>query len=163
MRMHTLAKLAGIFLICFAMASTASAQYGGGTTGMPNYTYGSGKAIGIGIGIGIGAAAGAAVGIALLVRHYHHKAARETHLIGCTQPAESGISLKSEADGQTYMLRANGQKVKAGERVELEGVLKGNPSRAGTFRISSVVTDFGACNAASAQDANSSQIAVAAK
>ena len=148
MRLQIVAKVAGTLTICLAMAVTASAQYGGGTgsgatgSGMPNYNYGSGKAIGIGVGV----AAGAAVGIALLV-HHHHKAKSQASLIGCTQPASSGISLKSEEDGQTYLLLSNRQKVQPGERVELKGVLKNDRSGISAFRVSDVITDFGACSA----------------
>jgi hypothetical protein len=177
MRLHTLAKLAGALSICLVMAATASAQYGGGTTGgttggatgtgttgsgTPNYNYGSGKAI----GIGIGAAAGAAAAVALLV-HHHHKAKSKAQalLIGCTQPAATGISLKSDQDGQTYLLVSKKRALQAGERVELAGALKSDASGVSAFRVKDVVTDFGACSAtvASAPELQPKQLAIAAE
>ena len=80
----SLGKISGVALFCFAVGTTASAQYGAGTAGMPgatgtgnmavagtpNYSYGNGKAI----GIGVGTAAGATVGIGLYLHHRHVKA-----------------------------------------------------------------------------------------
>jgi hypothetical protein len=114
-----------------------------GATGAdtPKYNYGSGKAI----GIGVGAAAGAAVGLALLI-HHRHKASSEASLIGCAQPASNGVSLKSDADGETYMLISSGQQIPPGERIEVKGVEKDDQSGARAFRVRNIVSDFGACS-----------------
>lgn len=122
-----------------------------GGTGMGTKpSYGSSKAV----GIGVGAAAGAAVGIALLV-HHHHKASSEARLIGCAQPVSNGMSLKSDEDGETYMLVSNGKHVQSGERVELKGVVKDDRSGARAFRVRDVVSDFGACNTTTVASTNS--------
>jgi hypothetical protein len=135
---------------------------GGGTGNTPNRSYGSGKAI----GIGVGAAAGAAVGIALLVRH-HHKASSEALLIGCAQPASNGINLKSDGDGETYLLVSNGKQIQPGERVELKGVVKDDQSGARAFRVRNVLTDFGACSSshtvASTENHEKNELAAVAK
>lgn len=160
MRLHPLTKLAGSLAICLAMAATASAQYGGGPgggmggtggtggtgsgstgSGTPHYSYGN---TGRDVGIGVGAAA-AAAGIALWV-HHHHKVKSEALLIGCAQPASNGVSLKSEEDGESYTLISGNNEIKPGERLELKGVLKDDPSGSHAFRVRNVVTDFGACS-----------------
>jgi hypothetical protein len=173
-RLQTFAKLAACLAICLAMAATASAQYpgtgtmggtggtGSGTTssGTPHYNYGNGKAI----GIGVGAAAGAAVGIALWL-HHRHKAQSEAVLIGCTEPASKGVSLKSEGDGETYAL-SGGKQLQPGERVELKGVVKDDSSGGNAFRVRDVVSDFGACSPAVASkthDAGPRELAAATK
>ena len=176
MRLHTWSKLVGVFAVCLAMGATASAQYGGGggmgggtgtmgggTGNTSNRSYGgSGKAI----GIGVGAAAGAAVGIALLI-HHHHKASSEASLIGCAQPASNGISLKSDEDGETYLLVSKGKHIEPGERVELKGVVKDDQSGARAFRVRNVVTDFGACSSshtvASTENSEKNDLAAVAK
>jgi len=110
--------------------------------------------------------AAAAVGIALLVRHHHNKASSEALLIGCTQSHPNGISLKSELDGQSYVLVSTGKQVEPGERVELKGVLKNDRSGGYAFRVRDVVTDFGACSQsqiASTQSPNGKELASAAK
>ncbi|MDE3109926.1 MAG: hypothetical protein KGL02_08290 [Acidobacteriota bacterium] len=164
MCLRTLVKLVGSLAICLAIAATASAQYGGGggmpgtgtggtgsgTGGTPNYNYGNAKAIGIGVGV----AAGAAAGIALWV-HHRHKAKPEALLIGCTEPAPQGVSLKSEGDGETYMLfMSGGKQLEPGERVELKGAVKNDPAGANAFRVRKVVSDFGACSSAVASKTN---------
>jgi hypothetical protein len=157
-RLQTFVKLAASLAICLGLAATASAQYpgtggmggtggtggtGSTSSGTPHYNYGNGKAI----GIGVGAAAGAAVGIALWI-HHRHKAQSEALLIGCTQPASKGVSLKSEEDGETYALISGGKELQPGERVELKGVMRDDPSGANAFRVRNVVSDFGACRSA---------------
>jgi len=153
MRLQTLCKVAGIFLVCLVMAATASAQYGGGGTmgggtggtagtgtgNMPRYSSGSGVAIGAGV------AAGAAVGIALLVHHRHKPAPSEALLIGCTRLASDGISLENENDGETYRI-ASGGHLQAGKRVELMGVVTNDRSGAPAFRVHNVVNDYGECS-----------------
>ena len=157
-------RASGIVLVCLAAGTTASAQYGGGTTnaggmgvagssgtpGKPNYSYGSGKAI----GIGVGAAAGAAVAVALLVHHRRVKA-RETQsqasVIGCTESVMNGISLENENDGLTYtILSGGGITLQSGERVELRGVALDEKSGVHAFSVHKLVDNYGACGPATA-------------
>jgi hypothetical protein len=133
----------------------------GGTSTASNYSSGSGKAVGIGVGV----AAGAAAGIAFLV-HHHHKESSQALLIGCTQSKPSGISLKSEEDGETYMLVSTGKHVEPGERVEVKGVVKNDRSGGSAFRVREVITDLGACSqnqVASTQHSEGKQLASLAK
>jgi hypothetical protein len=156
------AKILGALLLCFAVCGTASAQYGGGSTGgtggagnmgsgatgtTPAYSYGNGKAIGIGVGV----AAGAAVGVALLIHHHRAAARSEASVIGCTQSMFSGITLKNEKDDQTYTILPGDTPLQAGERVELKGVASEDGS-AGThvFHVRSVVNNYGTCGPTSA-------------
>jgi hypothetical protein len=158
---RSLTRVSGIVLVCLA-GTTASAQYGGGTTGAggmgvpggttgkPNYSYGSGKAI----GIGVGAAAGAAVGVALLVHHRHVKA-RETQsqasVTGCTESMMNGIILKNESDGLTYtILSGGGIPIQSGERVELQGVALNEKSGVHAFSVHKLVDNYGSCGSATA-------------
>jgi hypothetical protein len=114
----------------------------------------------------VGVAAGAAVGIALLV-HHRHRASSEALLIGCAQPASNGINLKSDGDGETYLLVSKGKQIQPGERVELKGVVKDDQSGARAFRVRNVVTDFGACSSshtvASTENQEKSELAAVAK
>ena len=154
MRIQNLSKVGAAVTICLAMGATASAQYGGGMGGGgtgggsmggtgtgSNYSSGSGAAVGIAVGVG----AAAAVGIAALI-HHHHKASSEALLIGCTQSQPNGISLKSEEDGENYVLVSTGKQVEPGERVELKGLVKNDRSGGYAFRVRDVVTDFGTCS-----------------
>src|SRR6266404_3550180 len=140
-----LVRFTGIATLSLAVCGAASAQYGGG--GTPG-TGGTGAS-----GGGYTPAAGAAVGIALLVRHHHHSAEKtqETYVTGCTQSVQDGMNLTDEKDNQTYSIMSNSKSLKAGERITLKGVLvttasPGNP----TFRMRSVIKDYGICGAASA-------------
>jgi len=163
-------RFAGISTICLAMCTAASAQYGGGggtggsggtggTGGSTGYVapsggYGSGKAI----GIGVGAAAGAAVAIVLLVRHHRHAESNSTqaYVTGCTQSSQSGISLTSEKDNQTYSILSNYNSLKAGERVTLKGsVVSSDGSANPSFQVLSMVKDFGTCGETSASNSSS--------
>ena len=166
-----IARAAGISTICLAMCAAASAQYGGGGgtggsgggtggsgggTGYvaPSGGYGSGKAI----GIGVGAAAGAAVAIVLLVRHHRHAENNNTqaYVTGCTQSNQSGISLTSEKDNQTYSILSNDNSLKAGERVTLKGsVVPSDGSANPSFQVLSRVKDFGTCGETSASNLSS--------
>lgn len=157
-------RVSGIVLFCLAAGTTASAQYGGGTTGAggmgvagstgtpgkTNYSYGSGKAI----GIGVGAAAGAAVGIALLVHHRHVKAREaqaQASVIGCTQSMMTGITLKNENDGLTYtILSGGGINLQSGERVELQGVALNEKSGVHAFSVHKLVDNYGGCGSIAA-------------
>jgi hypothetical protein len=163
-------RFAGISTICLAMCAGASAQYGGGggtggsggtggTGGNTGYVapsggYGSGKAI----GIGVGAAAGAAVAVVLLVRHHRHAESNNTqaYVTGCTQSNQSGISLTSEKDNQTYSILSNDNSLKAGERVTLKGsVVPSEGSANPSFQVSSTVKNFGTCGQTSASNSTS--------
>jgi hypothetical protein len=153
----TFSRITAILLFCLAAATSASAQYGGGTggtggtgsTGSSGYGSGNGKAI----GIGVGAAAGAAVGIALLVHHHHAKAKSEASLVGCTQSMMNGITLKNEKDDLTYTIISSGTALQPGQRVELTGVASDEKSGIHAFSVHKRVTNFGACGSATADKA----------
>jgi hypothetical protein len=162
---RSLGKISGVVLFCLAVGTTASAQYGGGTAGMPgatgtgmgttgtpHYSYGNGKAI----GIGVGAAAGAAVGIALYIHHRHVKAHEEAQavqtpkteasIIGCTQSTLTGVTLKNENDNLTYtILSSGGTKLQPGQRVELQGAVLNDKSGINAFSVHQLVDNYGAC------------------
>src|ERR1700722_1130286 len=164
---RSLGKISGVVLFCLAVGTTASAQYGGGTMGMPvapgttgtgnmagtpNYSYGNGKAI----GVGVGAAAGAAVGIALYMHHRHVKANEaaqavqspksEASIIGCTQSSLTGVTLKNENDNLTYPILSSGStKVQPGQRVELQGAVLNQNSGVNAFSVHQLVDNYGAC------------------
>ncbi len=152
-------RITGILLFCLAAATSASAQYGGGTggtggtgtgsTGSSGYGSGNGKAI----GIGVGAAAGAAVGIALLVHHHHVKANSQASLVGCTQSAINGLTLKNEKNDVTYTILSSGTALKSGQRVELKGVASEETSGIRAFTVHQIVNNFGACGSATADKA----------
>jgi hypothetical protein len=162
-------RFVGISTICLAVGAVASAQYGGGggtggsggtggTGGTGGYVapsggYGSGKAI----GIGVGAAAGAAVAVVLLVRHHRHAENNmQAYVTGCTQSNQSGISLTSEKDNQTYSILSNDNSLKAGERMTLKGTLaSGDGSANPSFRVLSMVRDYGTCGQPSASNSSS--------
>lgn len=154
-------RVAGISTICLAVCAAASAQYGGGggTTGSGGYVapsggYGSGKAI----GIGVGAAAGAVVATVLLVRHHRHHSESNTqaYVTGCTQSIQNGISLTSEKDNQTYSIVSDEKSLKAGERVTLKGsFVSGDGSANPSFRVLSLIKDYGTCGQASASNSPS--------
>ncbi len=152
-------RISGVLLFCLAAATSASAQYGGGTggtggtgtgsTGSSGYGSGNGKAI----GIGVGAAAGAAVGIALLVHHHHAKAKSEASLVGCTQSMMNGIALKNEKDDLTYTIISSGTAVQPGQRLELQGVASDEKAGIRAFSVHKLVNNFGACGSAAADKA----------
>ena len=172
---RSLGKISGVVLFCLAVGTTASAQYGGGTTGMPgatgtgnmaapgtNYSYGNGKAI----GIGVGAAAGAAVGIALYMHHRHVKtneaaqAAQtpksEASIIGCTQSSLTGVTLKNENDNLTYtILSSASTKLQPGQRVELQGAVLNQKSGINAFSVHQLVDNYGACGSSTVVAQNS--------
>jgi len=155
-------RITSILLFCLAAATSASAQYGGGTggtvgtggaggsTGSSGYGSGNGKAI----GIGVGAAAGAAVGIALLVHHQHVKAnSQQASLVGCTQSAINGLTLKNEKNDVTYTILSRGTALQPGQRVELKGVASEETSGIRAFTVHQIVNNFGACGSATADKA----------
>lgn len=154
-------RVAGISTICLAVCAAASAQYGGGggTTGSGGYVapsggYGSGKAV----GIGVGAAVGAVVATVLLVRHHRHHSESNTqaYVTGCTQSIQNGISLTSEKDNQTYSIVSDDKSLKAGERVTLKGsFVSGDGSANPSFRVLSLIKDYGTCGQASASNSPS--------
>ncbi len=129
---------------------SAFCQYGGGATtgstggassGTGVYTNKGGYSSSTGIAIGAGAAAG--LGLLYLAMH-------KTSLVGCLEPSTDGLKLMSEKDKNTYALIANGQDLKAGERVELKGKKIKAHSGARSFRVQKVAHDFGSCTAESA-------------
>lgn len=158
-------RVAGISTICLAVCAAASAQYGGGGSGSggtggntgyvaPSGGYSSGKAI----GIGVGAAAGAAVATVLLVRHHRHHSESKTqaYVTGCTQSILNGISLTSEKDNQIYSIVSNDKSLKAGERVTLKGSFVSDDGSANpSFRVLSLIKDYGTCGQASASNSPS--------
>lgn len=154
-------RVAGISTICLAVCAAASAQYGGGggTAGSGGYVapsggYGSGKAV----GIGVGAAVGAVVATVLLVRHHRHHSESNTqaYVTGCTQSIQNGISLTSEKDNQTYSIVSDDKSLKAGERVTLKGsFVSGDGSANPSFRVLSLIKDYGTCGQASASNSSS--------
>jgi len=176
---RSLGKISGVVLFCLAVGTTASAQYGGGTTGMPvapgttgtgnmgasgtpNYSYGNGKAI----GVGVGAAAGAAVGIALYMHHRHVKANEaaqaaqtpksEASIIGCTQSSLTGVTLKNENDNLTYTILSSGNtRVQPGQRVELQGAVLNEKSGVNAFSVHQLVDNYGACGSSTVVAQNS--------
>jgi hypothetical protein len=164
MSLRSLARVAGVLLLCLAVCAAASAQYGGGggtggtggmgtggSTGSSGYGSGSGKAIGIGVGV----AAAAAVGVALLIHHRHAANRSEASVVGCTQSVMNGISLKNEKDDQTYRILSPSTALQPGERVELKGVVANQGSATHIFRVESLVNNYGKCGAASAVVAKS--------
>jgi hypothetical protein len=156
-------RVSGVVLFCLAVATTASAQYNGGTggtgrtgtgaAGTPSYS--NGKAI----GVGVGAAAGAAVGIVLYIHHRHVKAQSaqltqstktEASVIGCTQSVLNGITLKNEHDDLIYtILSSGGTMVQPGQRVELRGAVLNGNSGLHTFSVHQLVDNYGACGSSS--------------
>jgi hypothetical protein len=163
---RSLGKISGVVVFVLAVGTTASAQYGGGTSGMPgttgngnmaapgtpSYSYGNGKAI----GIAVGAAAGAAVGIALYMHHRHVKANEaaqavqssksEASIMGCTQSSLTGVTLKNENDNLTYTILSSGStKVQPGQRVELQGAVLNEKSGVNAFSVHQLADKYGAC------------------
>ena len=124
-------------------SSAAFAQYGGGgttgtTTGTPGSTpsYGRGKAIGIGVG-----AAAVGAGAIYLITHRGNK------ISGCVETADDGLHLTDDKTKRTLALVPGSADVKPGERVELKGKIKKNPSGDQSFLVKRVAKDLGSCNA----------------
>ena len=101
----------------------------------------------------MGAAAGAAVGIALLVHHHHVKANSQASLVGCTQSAINGLTLKNEKNDVTYTILSSGTALQPGQRVELKGVASEETSGIRAFTVHQLVNNFGACGSATADKA----------
>ena len=134
----------GMCLTTF-LASSALAQYGGGTgmgtgtPGTPGYVapksgYGSGKAIGIGVGA---AAAGAGV---LFFALHHHGA-----VTGCVRQTDDGLRLVDDKKNKSYALEAGSVDLKAGDRVELKGKKSSGNGGAEMFEPTKVVKSLGSC------------------
>lgn len=132
------------------LASSALAQYGGGTgmgtgtPGTPGYVapksgYGSGKAIGIGVG-----AAAAGAGVLFLALHHHGA------VTGCVRQTEDGLRLVDEKKNKSYTLEAGSVDVKPGDRVELKGKKSSGNSGAEMFEPTKVVKSLGSCGAEAA-------------
>jgi len=131
-------RLAGILLL----STAAFGQYGPGGTvgsapGSPSTTpsYGHAKAIGIGVG-----AAVAGVGAVYLFTH------RASKVTGCTQMADDGLHLTDEKTKRTLALLPGPANINAGERVELKGKIRKNPTGDQSFLVKTVAKDFGACH-----------------
>jgi len=133
------------------LASSALAQYGGGTgmgtgtgtPGTPGYVapksgYGSGKAIGIGVG-----AAAAGAGVLFLALHHHGA------VTGCVRQTDDGLRLVDEKKNK-YTLEAGSVDVKPGDRVELKGKKSSGNSGAEMFEPTKVVKSLGSCGAEAA-------------
>ncbi len=133
----------GIALCAFLSASALAQTYptGGGAPGStspgvyapPKGGYSSAT------GIGIGAGAAAAGVIAHLVLH-------KASIVGCLEPSSDGVKLMNEKDKNTYTLDANGQDLKAGERVELRGKKVKDSSGKMSFQVQKAPKDLGACS-----------------
>jgi hypothetical protein len=133
----------GICLTAF-LASSASAQYGGGTMGSgtpgtPGYVapksgYGSGKAIGIGVG-----AAAAGAGALFLVLHHHGA------VTGCVRQSEDGLRLVDEKKNKSYALETGSVAVKPGDLVQLQGKKSSGNGGAQMFEPTKVIKNFGSC------------------
>ena len=74
----------------------------------------------------------------------------EASVIGCTQSFLNGISLTNENDNQTYMIIPGSTPVQPGDRVELKGVVAVEGSGNHSFRVQSLVKNYGTCGPASA-------------
>jgi hypothetical protein len=154
-------RISGILALSLAVATMASAQYGGspgmggggGTTTPGNSnSYGSNTGRNVGIAVGVPAAA---VGTVLLIRHHHHKAQSSTvSLVGCTRTLMNGLSLTDENDNLTYTLLSSKGDLRPGEKVELKGVVAKDQSGSRTFRVREAVTDYGTCGSTSAANVN---------
>jgi hypothetical protein len=136
----------GICLATF-LASSALAQYGGGTgmgtgtgtPGTPGYVapksgYGSGKAIGIGVG-----AAAAGAGVLFLAMHHHGA------VTGCVHQTDDGLRLVDEKKNKSYALEAGSVDLKPGDRVELKGKKSSGNGGAEMFEPTKVVKSLGSC------------------
>jgi hypothetical protein len=149
-------KVLGILLVSLAASTTASAQYGGGGgtggtgPGGANSSGGYGSGNGKAIGIGVGVAAGAALGIGLLVHHHHAAARNQTSMIGCTESVLDGMTLKNEKDNLTYMIVSSGTTLQPGQRVELKDVAVDQSSGTHSFRVKSLVNNYGTCDSTTA-------------
>lgn len=133
----------GICLTTF-LASSARAQYGGGTgmgtgtPGTPGYVapsggYGSGKAIGIGVG--------AAAGVGVLFLALHHRGA----VTGCVRQTDDGLRLVDEKKNKSYALGSGSVDLKPGDRVELKGKKSTGNGGAEMFEPTRVVKSLGSC------------------
>ncbi len=130
------------------LASSALAQYGGGTgtgtPGTPGYVapksgYGSGKAIGIGVGA-------AAAGAGVLFLALHHRGA----VTGCVRQTDDGLRLVDEKKNKSYALEAGSVDLKPGDRVELKGKKSSGNDGAEMFEPTKVVKSLGSCSAEAA-------------
>ena len=132
--------------ICLAgfLASSALAQYGGGTMGSgtpgtPGYVapksgYGSGKAIGIGVG-----AAAAGAGALFLVLHHHGA------VTGCVRQSEDGLRLVDEKKNKSYALETGSVDVKPGDMVQLQGKKSSGNGGMQMFEPTKVIKNLGSC------------------
>jgi hypothetical protein len=127
------------------LSTVAFAQYGGGgtvgtmgtpgTPGASTPSYGHGKAIGIGVG-----AAAVGVGAIYLMTH------RGSTIVGCTEMADDGLSLRDDKTKRTLTLVPGATDVKPGERVELKGKIKKSAAGNQNFLVKKVAKDFGECH-----------------
>jgi hypothetical protein len=144
-----LARTALGILLSIGVATTALAQYGGGTTGGTGGTTGTYTAPkgGYGAGTAIGIAGGAAAAaIALFVIHHRHATqGEEASVAGCTEQANGVTTLVDDSTKTTYSLTSLSKDVKPGERVELSGRKSQNASGKNVFHVQKLVKDDGPC------------------
>ncbi len=145
------------FLLCMTIASTASAQYGGGssmgssstTSGYSNGGYGSHT----GVAIGVAAAAAGAVGLIYYLHHKHAQAKNSTgyrqttrsSLVGCTAASNGGMVLADQKDKRADSLLGASPALSAGAGVEITGRKSLDPSGNRVFRVQNLLTDVGPC------------------
>ena len=135
-------------LLSIGVATTALAQYGGGTTGgtggtggyvAPKGGYGAGTAIGI-----AGGAAAVAIGL-FVIHHRHATQGEEASVVGCTEQVNGVTTLVDDTTKSTYSLTSLSKDVKPGERVELSGRKSQDSSGKNIFHVQKLVKDDGPC------------------
>src|SRR6266568_1714184 len=135
-------------LLSIGVATSASAQYGGGGTtggtGGTSTTY-SKKSYGAGTAIGIaGGAAAVAIGL-FVIHHRHATQGEEASVVGCTEQVNGVTTLVDDTTKSTYSLTSLSKDVKPGERVELSGSKSQDSSGKNIFHVQKLVKDDGPC------------------
>jgi hypothetical protein len=126
-------RISGILALSLAVATMASAQYGG-SPGMG----GGGGTTTPGNSNSYGSNTGSST----------------VSLVGCTRTLMNGLSLTDENDNLTYTLLSSKGDLRPGEKVELKGVVAKDQSGSRTFRVREAVTDYGTCGSTSAANGN---------
>ena len=148
-RSHRMTRQAVRLAAILLLSTAAFAQYGGGgmggTTTSPTTagTYGTSGTPSYGHGAAIGAGVGAAVvgaGAIYLITH------RASTIVGCTEMADDGLSLRDDKTKRTLTLVPGAADVKLGERVELKGKIKKSAAGNQNFLVKKVAKDFGECH-----------------
>lgn len=128
--------------LCAAVSAPAFAQgypTGGTGTGTGTGTYSApkgGYSSGTGAAIGGGVAAGAVVA---------YLALRKASITGCVEQASDGFKVMDKK-GNTYMVDANGETLKAGDQVKLIGKKITDKTGSRTFRLTKSPEDLGPCS-----------------